>query len=96
MRKLISNKPAAKIQRKHTWAEIEVGIIILDKADPKEYKRLSWHKLVEEIGEFIVEPSMAEFKDIGHAIKAIWDFPNSVYSEGWILRNNRGHQQEKE
>ena len=96
MRKLISNKANAKIRTKHTEEELFGGIIVLDKVIKEEIPYRLREKLLEEVLEYINEPSEHELKDIEHVIKAIRDFPNSVYSEGWILRNNRGHQQEKE
>lgn len=93
MKKLISNKAAAVIREKHTQEEIENGIIELGQVRHHDVRGYLQAKLLEEVSEYLFSESEEELKDIELICKEIRK-PDK-YSEGWVLVNSRGHQQEK-
>ena len=93
MKKLISNRAAKAIREKHSLLEIVNGIIRIGQVHPKEIKTLLKQKLLEEVSEYLFSGKEEELKDIELICKEIRK-PDK-YSEGWVLVNSRGHQQEK-
>ena len=80
MKKLISNKAVRAIRR-------------ISQVPPEEIKTLLIQKLLEEFSEYLFSYNEEELKDIELICKEIRK-PDK-YSEGWVLVNSRGHQQDK-
>ena len=93
MKKLISNKAARVIREKHTQKEIYNGIIKIERVYGVEFMNLLRHKLLEEVSEFLMSHDEEELKDIELICQEIRK-PDK-YSEGWVLVNSCGHQQDK-
>lgn len=93
MKKLISNRAYKAIYEKHSIDEIENGIITISKVPENEIVSLLKQKLLEEVSEYLFSEDEEELKDIELICKEIRK-PN-LYSEGWVLINSRGHQQDK-
>jgi len=93
MKKLISNRAARTIQEKHSKEEIENGIITLFKVSENEIISLLKQKLLEEVNEYLFSNDEEELQDIELICREIRK--PKYYSEGWVLINTRGHQQNK-
>ena len=93
MKKLISNKAAKVIQEKHTTEELKNGIITLSKIPKDEIVYFLKQKLLEEVNEYLFSNDEEELQDIELICREIRK-PH-YFSEGWILINTRGHQQNK-
>ena len=99
MKKLISNRVAEKIKKKHTEQEIKNGIITLKRIEDKhEIWLLLQQKLLEEVNEYLSSVTAIErIEELNDIILICEELRDGIdkFSKGYVLVNTRGSIQKK-